>query len=275
MTLIEEPLGLADFIYAYHEACASGRANVGDQYVTGIARLQELRGQELSDEIKGDLEEWLVIALKKRDERIEWRVDLQLPLFVSRYVGANTWLRTQRSYTRAWHLCERGDWLLGIAAIIGADHKLVVRAGCDCARTALRYIPEGEHRPRLAIEATEAWCEGRATLKQVSFAASVASAVTPYGTEGSGGVAAGTAALGAVNAAYAVVHPVRAADAAAKAAASAANTANVIGAGTAVNTINTHTAHKQARAQHADMVRSRIPWSAVRNAIRSKEVCLP
>jgi hypothetical protein len=35
----------------------------------------------------------------------------------------------------------------------------VVRLACQCARTALQYVPNGEDRPRLAIEAAERWAD--------------------------------------------------------------------------------------------------------------------
>ncbi|MHC4617176.1 MAG: hypothetical protein ACYTEQ_05415, partial [Planctomycetota bacterium] len=57
----------------------------------------------------------------------------------------------------AWAECEQGDWLLWVAATVGVDRRKVVLAACDCAREALVHVPDGEERPRLAIEATEAW----------------------------------------------------------------------------------------------------------------------
>ena len=58
----------------------------------------------------------------------------------------------------------------------GVDRRLVVLAACDCAETALRYVPAGEDRPRRAIETARAWARGQATLAQVRAASSAASA---------------------------------------------------------------------------------------------------
>lgn len=71
----------------------------------------------------------------------------------------------------AWAECPRGDWLLWLAARAGVDRKLVVRAACDCARTALHLVQPSEDRPRLAIEAAEDWCEGAASVEEVRDAA--------------------------------------------------------------------------------------------------------
>src|SRR5947208_617208 len=69
-----------------------------------------------------------------------------------------------RTAEAAWNECPCGDWLLWVAARVGVDRKLVVRAACACARLALPHVPAGEGRPLRAIEAAEAWCEGRATI---------------------------------------------------------------------------------------------------------------
>lgn len=72
---------------------------------------------------------------------------------------ARQWAGT-RSALEAWEQCERADWLLWWAAKTPAnDHQGIVRAACACARRALVYTPSGEERPRLAIEAAEAWTE--------------------------------------------------------------------------------------------------------------------
>lgn len=59
-----------------------------------------------------------------------------------------------------------------LARLVGkVDRHLVVRAACACARTALQHVPDGEDRPRIAIETAEAWCRGEATSEQVRVAA--------------------------------------------------------------------------------------------------------
>lgn len=44
-----------------------------------------------------------------------------------------------------------------------ADLRAAVWGACQCARTVLHCVPEGEMRPGVAIETAEAWVRGRAT----------------------------------------------------------------------------------------------------------------
>jgi hypothetical protein len=74
----------------------------------------------------------------------------------------------------AWDACERGDWLLWIAEKQGVDRRLLVRAACACARTALQYVPPDEVRPLRAIETAEAWTCGEAGPKEVAAAGAAA-----------------------------------------------------------------------------------------------------
>ena len=69
-----------------------------------------------------------------------------------------------------WASVDRTDWLFWLAGRL-LDRKLLVRAACACARTALQYVKPGEERPRKAIETTEAWTRDEATLVQVRAAA--------------------------------------------------------------------------------------------------------
>jgi len=104
-----------------------------------------------------------------------------------------------------------------------------VRIACACVRPALAYIPAGELRPLRAIEAAEAWCEGRATIKQVrdayaaafeaAFAAAAAanSAAAAYAADAAAADAAGAAAYAAGAQAAATAVYAAAADAAADA----------------------------------------------------------
>ena len=84
---------------------------------------------------------------------------------------ARKWLATQADPATAWETCERPDWMLWLAARRGVDRKTMVRIACACARTSLRFVPDGETRPLKAIEAAEAWCNDRATVQKVRSAA--------------------------------------------------------------------------------------------------------
>ena len=69
---------------------------------------------------------------------------------------------------KAWETCKRGDWLLWIADKLNVGRKLLVLAACACARTALKYVPAGEERPRLAIEAAERWADNPTEKNKVA-----------------------------------------------------------------------------------------------------------
>jgi len=146
----------------------------------------------------------------------------------------------RKTHKKAWGTCQRGDWLLWIAGKLNVDRKKLVLAACACARTALKYIPAGEDRPRIAIETAEAWTRGEATIDQVRTAAYAAYA---YAAEG--------AAAYAAYAATAYAAYVYAAEGAADAAAYAAESA--------------------ARKDIADIVRKIIPFSDIKEAIAEYE----
>jgi hypothetical protein len=60
---------------------------------------------------------------------------------------------TQKVFLRR---IPRADWLVWYLDKSGlADRKMLIRIACLCARRALRFVPPGEDRPRLAIEAAE------------------------------------------------------------------------------------------------------------------------
>ena len=140
---------------------------------------------------------------------------------------------------KAWETCKRGDWLLWIASKLDIDRKKLVLAACACARTALKYVPVGEDRPRIAIETAEAWTRGEATIEQVRTAAYAADAACAAAD-----AAYAAAAHAAYTAAYAAAH-------AAYAAAACAAYA--------------------AQKQMADIVRKIIPLSVIKEAIADYE----
>jgi hypothetical protein len=75
-----------------------------------------------------------------------------------------------------WVSCSEPAWMLWLAGRANVDLKLLVLIACDCARSVLHLVPDGEHRPRLAIEAAEAWCRGESTREQVLAASWASSA---------------------------------------------------------------------------------------------------
>jgi len=137
----------------------------------------------MSKSIKTELE-----ALHACGDAVEW---------ASQYKGARQ---------RAWEQCERPDWMLwylGKKVNAGAfDRKRLVLAACACARTSLKFVPEGENRPLKAIETAESWArgEGGVTLADVklAYAAVATAAVAAYAAAA---VAAAYAAYAAADAA--------------------------------------------------------------------------
>jgi len=103
------------------------------------------------------------------------------------------WSKPYAELPEAWAKCERGDWMLWLAAKAKfCTRQQLVLAACECARLALKYVKKGEMRPSVAIEIAEAWAQGKATLEQVRAAAAAADAA----------YAASAAAAAAADAAY-------------------------------------------------------------------------
>jgi hypothetical protein len=146
------------------------------------------------------------------------------------------------TYQQFWETCPRGEWLLHwIAQEESTPHKQIVYAACQCARLALPYCEDKQQRPLKAIETTEKWIRGEATIEEVKqareavYAAATSTASTAY------------AACHAASAAYyaadtAVSFPYAAASAAYYAASN-----------------NQGAARQAMQLQTADIVRSLIP----------------
>jgi hypothetical protein len=168
--------------------------------------------------------------------------------------SALAWVAARPSATAEalWAECPRGDWMLWLVARAGVDRRLVVLAACDCAEPALEYVPDGEDRPRQAIEVTRAWCRGEAELEDVRAAALAAYAA----------YAARAADAYAALAADAYAYAARAADAYAAADCAAAYAA-------AADAADAATARTTSLAHSADIVRARIPWPTVAAALEA------
>jgi hypothetical protein len=142
---------------------------------------------------------------------------------------------------------------------------LLVLASCDCAELALVHVPDGEDRPRRAIETARAWAGGggNVSLDDVRQAANAAYAAADAAY-------AAYAAAYAANAAYAAA--AYAAYASAYAAADAANaaTAAAYAAYAAADAAYAADARDETLARCAVLVRKRIPWAVVAAAIEEK-----
>jgi hypothetical protein len=84
--------------------------------------------------------------------------------------------------------------------------KKLVLAACECARLSLHILPDGEDRPRIAIETAEKWARGEATMEQVRTASCAAyAAAASYDAANAASYAASyaaAAAYAAFNAAF-------------------------------------------------------------------------
>jgi hypothetical protein len=171
---------------------------------------------------------------------------------------ARKWVGKSRSFRKLWDSCERGDWLLWLAAKLDVNRKLIVTAACQCARLALKHVPAGETRPLKAIETAEAWVRGDATIEQVRAAADAAADAAAY---------AAYAAYAAADAAAAYAAAAAAAHAAHAAAAAYAYAAYAAAAYAAADYAAADAARADARAKAmkecAALVRETIPFASL------------
>ena len=160
------------------------------------------------------------------------------------------WIGRRGSMT-AWRDCKRADWMLWAANNLGIDRKLLVLAACDCAETALKYVPEDEDRPVKCIQITRNWCNGTASMDDVRTARHDAAAAIAADAADAAAAYAYAAAYAAYAAAYA------ADDAAAYAAYAAADAAYADAAYAAA--ADAAYARSMVLSQCADIVRNDYP----------------
>lgn len=170
---------------------------------------------------------------------------------------AVTWLGDRTDLDAAWAECPRADWMVWLLGRTRADRRLLALVACDIARAVLHLVPEGEDRPRLAIEAAEAWTRCEATREEVMEAATAiddAADAAARAASRAAWAAVRAATAGAAGAAGAAWFAVGTAVVAAKAAADAAGTATVADAA--------RSAARSAAAARAiaDIVRARFPY---------------
>ena len=175
-----------------------------------------------------------------------------------------------KSLAEIWQSCERGDWLLWLCARMAGEKgwptkQEVVLAACACARTALRFVPDGEKRPLLAIETAERWAKGEATLREMrtayaasAYAAADAYAASSAAASGAAYAAASGAYYAAAYAAYAAADAYAAASADAYAAASAAASGAYYAAA--------YAARANALKECAEIVRQKLHFVAIEDA---------
>lgn len=183
-----------------------------------------------------------------------------------------------RTLEQAWAECERGDYMLWLAGRVVGDafsdsRRPLVLAACECARLTLEQIPEGEARPRVAIETAERWARGedvsREELQAANAAAHTAALAAPTAANSARAARAAYAAGGVAYAYAAGAHAAWTAYAAGAVEAAAGTrvadyAANAAGAAEAcVAEANGHTAGAAQRAvafaRCAGIVRKHYP----------------
>ena len=117
------------------------------------------------------------------------------------------WSADQSDPQTAWERCGRADWLLWLAARHcqpgDALHRAIVSAVCGVARTLLHLVPDGEDRPRIAIETAEVWAHGEAAIEDVLASAVSACAASAHVAAAYAAAAYAAAYAAAASAAYA------------------------------------------------------------------------
>ena len=76
----------------------------------------------------------------------------------------------EKDSQEAWESCERGDWLLWIAAHLGVDKTLLILAARDFASTAIATAPTGSLLHE-ALHTVGRWACGQANMDAVRDAA--------------------------------------------------------------------------------------------------------
>ena len=114
--------------------------------------------------------EWKGIMTTKK--RVHWTHKLE-ELYACR--EAIEWAKSYRSFPSAWKACKRGDWMLwlcvkGMGQEGWPTHPQIVLIACDCAELSLKYVKEGEKRPKAAIETARRWARGKATIEEIGVA---------------------------------------------------------------------------------------------------------
>ena len=81
----------------------------------------------------------------------------------------------RKTLAEAWADCEKADWMLRLAGkMAGQDgwptKYEIVRCAALCAETVLYLVPEGETRPRAAIDAALAWADNPSMQNRLAAA---------------------------------------------------------------------------------------------------------
>jgi hypothetical protein len=111
------------------------------------------------------------------------------------------WFAAQKTPQKAWDACVNPGWMFWLLKHTPrdeGDHQKIVLVACGIARTVLYLVPQGEDRPRLAIEAAEAWAANpTAKMAKMAEVAAQATARAAWGVQTGQTAHAAWAAAGA------------------------------------------------------------------------------
>lgn len=114
---------------------------------------------------------------------------------------ATEFILKAKTFKRAWETCERGDWMLWIAAMYKVDIEKLTKAKALCANT-VRHLMRDE-RSANAIDVALRFAEGKATLSELNDAANAAKKAAKKAAANAAYAANAAAAYAAYAAAYA------------------------------------------------------------------------
>jgi hypothetical protein len=133
---------------------------------------------------------------------------MDLQKLLSRYNACDQaveWVVGYDTLQHAWDACAQAGWMVWWALRLDPRRKAAWRALLDIVESVLRLVPEEEQCPRKAVETVRQWLDGRATGRELRYAANVAAnaASAAANDAHAAATAVATAASAAANAAYA------------------------------------------------------------------------
>ena len=72
------------------------------------------------------------------------------------------WLKSSPTLESAWNSAQNAENMLYLAGKVGVDQKFLVFSACDIAESVLCLVPDGEIRPKAAIDTARGWAAGEA-----------------------------------------------------------------------------------------------------------------
>ena len=87
---------------------------------------------------------------------------------------AQEWADGQESYEQAWRICDRGDWMLWIAAKQKVDIRVLTRAKVECAKLVEHLMIDP--RSINALRVAERFADGHASEEELNDAYAAAAA---------------------------------------------------------------------------------------------------